>query len=147
MVLSRKTIVVSAFLLWCGSTQLMAQAFKVVGATQKHIRSGIAGGKSYTDYTFKLQVLTNQSLQFDSVRLAGVVYPLMVAHKAGSTTPQPIKQNDIITVKTQVEDGANTATPSVEKPTANAVISYHLGNARRTFTVKRIKVLPAQESN
>jgi hypothetical protein len=107
----------------------------VQSATKKYVRSGIAGGVSYTDYAFRLRITTAKDIRFDSVVVNGSRYALSLsADKPGSAAPKTVKQNDIITVKTQVSGTAEAATA-----TSSATLIYSLGNARRTFLVKRVK--------
>jgi hypothetical protein len=128
--------------------------FKLTDATSQGWTAGMAGGGSGTEYSFKVQIHTRESIRFDSVWMNNKAFKIQ-AVKGKVYDPKSILQkndtidlriSDVIPGKSHDMDGNNppSASPAKHAPvsyTGAALIRFYVNNKAHYFTVSQIRKL------
>ncbi|WP_114777543.1 hypothetical protein [Botryobacter ruber] len=132
--------------------QQQAAPFTLLEAGMQEQRSGVHGGGSSQDFTFKVLVTTDDKIVFDSVWVEGQMLGLRIekeGHLLGKN--ERIAKNDILILHASSfipsEPGSSTLPEPVKseppvKFTGKALIRYYHADKPGHFTVTAIRELP-----
>lgn len=115
---------------------------KLFEATSQVNKSGIKGGISSVEYYFKLKILTNENIEFDSLWINNKVFkPYLSNNKPSISNQAPVfLKNDTITLRVSDLQSKNfsISTPPI-KYKGNALLRYKIKGNSHYWTIKKIK--------
>jgi hypothetical protein len=121
---------------------------KLIESTSESWHSGINGGGSGTEYYFKIKIITDKKLVFDSVWVNNKCLASFLSSNNNTITQNPIlfSKNDIVSLR--VSDLSLSKTPSSVAPIkykGDALLRYYLNGKIKYLIIK--KIVPKQSIN
>lgn len=124
------------------SNDTVSSPFSLIESFSQEWTSGIAGGGSSTEYSFRLIMLTSDKIDFDSAWIGKNAFKVYLANtsKVLSNRSVTVAQNDTATVRVSFSSGAK---PSFAPPPFHfagaALLSYRLNGKTDYFEIRSIE--------
>lgn len=120
---------------------------KLIEATSKYSASGIKGGTNSTEYYFKIKILTEEKIDFDSLWIEKKVFNPFIANSKPSISNQAptFFKNDTITLRVsdlQSKNSSSVATSPI-KYKGSALLIYKVKDSSHYLVIKKIKIIQA----
>jgi hypothetical protein len=123
--------------------------FTMIRATSQEWVAGIRGGGRGTDYSFKLEIATDQDLQFDTVWMNNRAYALFATKEkpGGSSQPIVFSKGDVIVLsasEVHYEQAQSQGFIEQDPPQSfagDALIGFRVNGSRMYFSVQEIELL------
>lgn len=134
-------------LLLLASFCIKSDCIKIIEATSKYSASGIKGGINSTEYYFKIKILTEEKMDFDSLWIGKKVFKPFIANSKPSVSNQALTffKNDTITLRVsdlQSKNSSSVATSPI-KYKGSALLRYKVKDSSHYLVIKKIKSIQA----
>ena len=121
-------------------------AIKLIDASSQNWVSGIQSGGSGTEYYFKIKILTEQKIDFDSLWVKNESFKTYLANKGNGISGKPItfSKNDTITLRaSDLSKKNNTTLKTPINYKGVALLRYFVKNKEYYLSIEKIKTIPS----
>ena len=123
--------------------------FTMIRSTSQEWVAGIRGGGRGTDYFFKLEITTDQDLQFDTVWMKNRAYALFATKEkpGGSSQPIVFSKGDVIVLSAsevhyeQAQSQGFIEQGPPQSFAGDALIGFRVNGSRMYFSIQEIELL------